>query len=268
MSINSARPSIGQLKHSTGKTLNIKYRSFFFLGLLAFLFTAQPVLAAEESNDEWKYHGSIYLWGSDIHLEDADGDDNEISFNDIVETLDIAAMGGFGAQKDKLGFQIDAIYLDTTDSDNNTLRPGITLTDVELTAIILTPMATYRVVDDGQINLALLGGVRYLDMDINAKFDSISDAGDDASTTDGVIGFRGDVKLNKNWYLPFYYDVGKGDSALTYQAFAAIVYKYSSFDLGAGYRYLKFKFDDDEDFGGLLNHLIIQGPQIGAKFWF
>ena len=177
-------------------------------------------------------------------------------------------MGGFGAQKDKLGFQIDAIYLDTTDSDNNTLRPGITLTDVELTAIILTPMATYRVVDDGQFNLALLGGVRYLDMDINAKFDSISDAGDDASTTDGIIGFRGDVKLNKNWYLPFYYDVGKGDSALTYQAFAAIVYKYSSFDLGAGYRYLKFKFDDDEDFGNTLNHLIVKGPMIGAKFWF
>jgi hypothetical protein len=50
---------------------------------------------------------------------------DEISFNDIVDPLDIAAMGGFGAQKDKFGFQIDAIYLDTTDSDNNTLRPSV-----------------------------------------------------------------------------------------------------------------------------------------------
>jgi hypothetical protein len=256
------------MKHSAGKTLNIKYRHFFFLGLLAFLFTAQPVLAAEESNDEWIYHGSIYLWASDIHLQDPEGDDTEISFNDIVDTLDIAAMGGFGAQKNKLGFQIDAIYMDTTDSDDNTLRPRVTLTDVELTAVILTPMATYRVVDDGQFNLDLLGGVRYLYMDVNLKFDTLSDIGDDGSTTDGIIGFRGDVQLNKNWHMPFYYDVGKGDSELTYQAFVGISYKYPSFDLAAGYRYLKFKFDNDEDFGGVLNHLIIQGPQIGAKFWF
>ena len=150
------------MQHLTGKTLNIKYRPFSFLGLLAFLFTAQPVLAAEESNDEWKYHGSIYLWASDIHLQDTEGNNDTISFNDIVETLDIVVMGGLGARKDKFGFQIDAIYLETTDSDNNTLGPRITLTDVELTAAILTPMATYRVVDDGQLNLDLLGGVRYL----------------------------------------------------------------------------------------------------------
>ena len=249
--------------------MNIKYPPFFFLSLLAFLFTAQPVLAAEESNDEWKYHGSIYLWASDIHLQDPEGDNDEISFNDIVENLDMVFMGGLGGRKDKLGFQIDALYLDVSDDDNTPLIPNVlNLTDVELTAAILTPMATYRVVDDGQFNLDLLGGVRYLYMDINVKFDSISDVGDDGSTTDGIIGFRGDVQLNKNWHIPFYYDVGKGDSELTYQAFAGINYKYSSFDLAAGYRYLKFKFDDDEDFGGVLNHLIIQGPQIGAKFWF
>jgi len=38
--------------------------------------------------------------------------------------------------------------------------------------------------------------------------------------------------------------------------------------LAAGYRCLKFKFDNDEDFGNVLNHLIIQGPMIGPKFWF
>ena len=105
-------------------------------------------------------------------------------------------------------------------------------------------------------------------MDLNFKFDTLSDISDDASTTDGIIGFRGDVQLNKNWHVPFYYDVGKGDSELTYQAFVGINYKYPGFDLAAGYRYLKFKFDDDEDFGDVPNHLIIQGPMIGAKFWF
>ena len=178
-------------------------------------------------------------------------------------------MGGLGARKDKLGFQIDAIYMDLSDGDNTPLVPGLlTLTDVELTATILTPKATYRVVDDGQLNLDVLGGIRYLHMDLNFKFREISDEGDDGSVTNGIVGFKGDIQLNKNWHVPFYYDIGKGESELTYQAFAGINYKLSSFDLAAGYRYLKFKFDDDDDFGDMLNYLVIQGPMIGATFRF
>jgi hypothetical protein len=31
---------------------------------------------------------------------------------------------------------------------------------------------------------------------------------------------------------------------------------------------MKFKFDDDDDFGGVLNNLVVKGPMIGAKVWF
>ena len=249
--------------------MNFKYPALSFPGLLACLLTAQPVLAAEESNDGWQYHGSVYLWVSDIYLEDAEGDSDKISFNDIVENLDMVLMGGLGGRKDKLGFQVDVIYLDVSDDDNTPLIPEVlTLTDVELATTILTPMVTYRVVDDGQFNLDLLGGIRYLYMDLTFKFDEISKVNEDGDSINGIVGFRGDYQLNEDWHLPFYYDVGKGDSDLTYQAFAGINYKYSSFDLAAGYRYLKFKFDNDEDFGNTLNHLIIKGPVIGAKFRF
>ena len=87
--------------------------------------------------------------------------------------------------------------------------------------------------------------------------------------TDSLIGHDAwNIQLDKNWRVPFYYDVGKGESELTYQAFAGVNYCFSSFDLSAGYRYLKFKFDDDDDFGGALNHLIVKGPIIGARFYF
>jgi hypothetical protein len=36
----------------------------------------------------------------------------------------------------------------------------------------------------------------------------------------------------------------------------------------AGYRYMKFKFDDGHEFGKVLNHLIPKGPMIGARFRF
>ena len=182
------------MKRTVDKALNIKYRFFVFLGLLAFLLTTQPVLAAEEPDDKWEFDGNIYLWVADIQMQDPDGNNNEISFNDLVQNLDMVFMGGLGARKDKLGYQIDAIYLDLTDDDNNTLVPGLlTLTDVELTATILTPKVTYRVVEDGQLNLDILGGVRYLHMDLNFKFREISNEGDDGSVTNGIVGFKGDI---------------------------------------------------------------------------
>ncbi len=38
------------------------------------------------------------------------------------------------------------------------------------------------------------------------------------------------MNLNQNWYLPFHFDVGTGDTNLTWQAFAGVGYKIGSFD--------------------------------------
>ena len=230
--------------------------------------TVQPLCAAEESNDEWNFDGALYLWAADIPIEDSNGESSEISFNELLDNLDMVFMGHLGGQKEKLGFFIDAIYLEISESESDHLGNGIVHDKTELQTTILTSAATYRVVDDGQLILDLLGGVRYLYMDVNLKFNVLPDLGEDGSTINGVVGFKGNVQLDKNWRVPFYYDVGKGESELTYQAFAGVNYSFSSFDLSAGYRYLKFKFDDDDDFGGVLNHLIVKGPMIGARFYF
>jgi len=225
--------------------------------------TVQPLCAAEESNDEWNFDGALYLWAADIPIEDSNGESSEISFNELLDNLDMVFMGHLGGQKKRLGFFIDAIYLEISESESDHLGNGIVHDKTELQTTILTSAATYRVVDDGQLILDLLGGVRYLYMDVNLKFNVLPDLGEDGSTINGVVGFKGNVQLDKNWRVPFYYDVGKGESELTYQAFAGVNYSFSSFDL-----YLKFKFDDDDDFGGVLNHLIVKGPMIGARFYF
>ena len=60
--------------------------------------------------------------------------------------------------------------------------------------------------EDGQFNLDLLGGVRYFYMDLTLKFDETSKVNDDGSSTDGIVGFKGHIHLNKDWHLPFFYD--------------------------------------------------------------
>jgi hypothetical protein len=243
-------------------------RSFISIGLVAVSLIVQPVWAAEESNDEWKFNGGLYLWASDIDMEDSSGDNSTISFNEIVNNLDLVFMGHLGGQKGRLGFTIDAIYLDMSETERDHVAPGIIHDKTEIQSTIITPIMTYRVVEDNQFNLDVLGGMRYLYMDVNLKFNVLDDLGDDGSVYNGVVGFRGKAQLNKNWSLPFYYDIGKGDSELTYQAFAGARYGFSSFDLSAGYRYMKFKFDDDDDFGGVLNNLVIKGPMVGGRYWF
>jgi hypothetical protein len=259
-----------KIKFLAASVLKVKFLPFIFLSLLTWLFTVQPVLAAEESSDEWKFGGAFYIWMPDIDIETASEEDIEISFNDIIKNLDLTLMGNIRGHKGKWGFLIDAVYLDISDDLDNSLgRLGLlTLTKIELTTAIVSPVVTYRVIESGRLNLDLLGGIRYFYLDVTVKVDPLPDAEDDGSATSGIVGVSGDVQLSKNWYMPFYYDVGKGDTDLTYQVWAAFNYRYSSFDLSLGYRYLKIKFDEDDEFGELLNHIIVKGPMIGARFTF
>ena len=91
-------------------------RSLISVCLVTVPLTVQPLWAAEESNDEWKFNGGLYLWASDIDIEDSNGDSSTISFSEIVDNLDLVFMGHLGGQKGKLGFMIEAIYLDMSES--------------------------------------------------------------------------------------------------------------------------------------------------------
>jgi len=85
------------------------------------------------------------------------------------------------------------------------------------------------------------------------------------SNWNGIVGMKGDYTLNEKWYMPFTFDVGSGDSDLTWQAFAGVGYKYENFDFLADYRYLKWEFED-ESVG--FNDLDLSRTIIGAKFRF
>jgi hypothetical protein len=85
------------------------------------------------------------------------------------------------------------------------------------------------------------------------------------SNWDGIIGMKGNYKLNEKWFMPFHFDVGSGDSDMTWQAFAGVGYKYENWDLIAGYRVLEWEFDNA--FVGFTD-FDLSGPIIGAKFRF
>jgi hypothetical protein len=119
-----------------------------------------------------------------------------------------------------------------------------------------------------QVSLDLLAGARYLYMKAGLTIAPLAKASTSGSGWDGIVGARGNVELNQNWFMPFHVDVGAGDTELTWQAFVGVGYKYEKFDLIMGYRYLDWDFDDSDKGGDTFNDFTISGPIIGAKFTF
>lgn len=227
----------------------------------------EPVVPEVVVSDTWKYTASINLWGAGIGGETSSGGDIDIGLSDILDNLNFTFMGTFGAQKGKWGFLADVIYMDLS-QDINVPLPAESIINIEMKNWVLTPMVTYRVVEEEQLNLDVLAGARYLYLKTSLETDlpvSISESG---SVWDGIVGVRGTYDLNEKCYMPFHLDVGVGDTDMTWQAFAGVGYKYENFDLIAGYRYIDWNFDDSDTGGRIFNELTVDGPIISFKFSF
>lgn len=253
------------------------FRSFGIAGLAVWLFSAQPVMAGDASNDDWQYSAQAYLWVAEIDIETAAGDDTDIDFDTIIDNLDMTVMGAVGAQKGKWGFAADVIYLDLEDGSNDTLNRFLQLDDIELKAWIVTPMVTYNVVQSDRWKLNLLTGVRYLYLDADVELETTlppplpntkDKTSEDGDAWNGIIGIRGNFELTDRWSMPFQFDVGTGDTKRTWQAFVAAEYTMDNWILGMGYRYLTWEFDDSDTGGDTFNDLTVQGPMIGGKYVF
>lgn len=248
------------------------------------LATMIPVTAAADGSDQWEYDATIYLWAAGMDATTQTGGDIDISFDDILNDLDMTFMGSVGARKGKWSLAADTIYLDISQDEGGSetiplLGPlNITTevdTDIEMKASITTFGAGYNLVDDERATLDLVGGARYAWVDVEVKLD-LNRAGILLQTSrrekvsgsegvwDGIVGIRGHFNINDNWYLPYYADVGTGQSDLTWQALAGIGYKFKWGDVLLAYRYLDYEFDSDY----LLRELTVSGPALGARFYF
>jgi len=254
----------------------------FNLFWLVFAFMApQPALSGQASSGEWQFSGDLYMWAPAIKGETAQGGDIDISFNDIIDNLDLTFMAGLAARKDKFSFLLDVIYMDLEDSSNYTLTRGpfglrsLSITNLEMTAWVVTPAAAYNVLNTDLIEINLLAGARYLYLKTEADLvrqgpletirfsPSVS-----GHVWDGIVGARGNIKLNKQWTMPFHFDVGAGDTDLTWQAFGGVEYKFTNLSMVAGYRHLEWDFDDNDTGGELFDDLYISGPVIGFRYFF
>jgi hypothetical protein len=234
-----------------------------FLGVLLFGLLSANAYAETTpqagQQDSWEFGLEIYLWGASIGGKTGTGSSIDVNFDALLEDLEMGFMGAFGARKGKWSFIADVVYLDVED---DTMVGPIKLSAV-LTGWVVTPIVGYNLVETEKVRLDIVGGARYLYLD--TKLGLGPERVDESATIwDGIVGVRGDVNLNDKWYVPYYFDIGTGDSDLTWEAFAGVGYKFNKFDVVLAYRYLEWDFDDAD----VITELDFNGPLLGAKWVF
>jgi hypothetical protein len=81
---------------------------------------------------------------------------------------------------------------------------------------------------------------------------------------DGIIGVKGRLSLNESWFMPYYADVGTGDTDLTWLVSGGIGYAFNWGDVILEYRHLEYDQGDDE----LIQDLAFSGGMLGVAFHF
>lgn len=251
------------------------------VALVVMLVAAMPAnVSAEEAaqNDRWQFDATLYMWMTGMNGKTATGDDFKVTFGDLLDNLDFAFMGVFEAHKGRLSLLTDAMYLklEAENGGKVTGQGGLATikadATIKLQAWVVTPAIAYNIVDTNKFKFEVLAGARYLwikpelDLHIKGPFRSrdknISASGD---VWDGIVGIRGSVNLDKHWYIPYYADIGTGESQFTDQVMAGVGYRISDkVDVAAAYRYMYWKFEENK----VLDKLNLSGPVVGLRYRF
>jgi hypothetical protein len=224
------------------------------------------------------YDESDFLWGASLGGRTLNGSEVEVGFSQLVDSLEMGFMGAFEARKDDWSIFTDMIYLDFSASDTANLSvpigpvhvPVTTATELDQTVKILTFGGGYELYSAGNDRLDLVGGVRYfdIDMDLYLALDSLGPGqsrtvSESPTSWNGIVGMKGRTSLDERWYLPYYLDIGAGESKLTWHATAGIGFQAgSAWDVWLLYRHLELDLDSTR----VIDKIDMSGPTLGIIF--
>ena len=222
-----------------------------------------------ESSSELKQKISIYGWLPTMDgtfIFDVPGEGDESADANVIDSLDAVFMGSYALRKNEWSFLADLIYLKISGETQGMINPNVTY-DLELTTKLFSFYGGYNLIHTDKNDLNIIAGMRYmgLGLDVTRSGGRVLNGtlSPSLDSYDAVIGLSGEYEINQNWYIPYQFDIGAGDSDLTWQANASIAYRFSWGDIIGTYRYMHY------DKGALLaKDFKLYGPKLGVVFHF
>ena len=144
----------------------------------------------------------------------------------------------------------------------------------DLSTTLWTLAGAYTVIQKPEFNLDVLLGFRYLGLDTDLKWEFLQDSAlpeldlvragkvsENKENWDAIIGVKGQILFgNTPWFMPYYLDIGTGDSDWTWQALLGIAYRFDWGNVNLSIRSLSYDFDRDD------TDLRFTGPALGVSF--
>jgi hypothetical protein len=261
--------------------------------LLAAGALAPGIVLAQASNPGWTFGATLYGYfpsvsGKTAFPVSSGGGSIDVSADQILDNVDFVFMGAFEAHNGRWGAFTDVLYLDLSAGKSSSRDftiggvqiPAGTSADFgfEMKGVIWTLAGEYRVVGGSGLTMDLLAGARLADVEQELSWVISGSLGPlappartgvgtaEVSYWDGIVGLKGRYTMPQapKWSLPFYIDVGTGDSDLTWQAFAGVSYAFGWGELSAGWRYLDYELKS----GTPIKDFNFSGAMVGATFRF
>jgi hypothetical protein len=258
------------------------------LGLSAGL---APAPAVAQTSDAWQFGAAVYVYlptvsGSTRFPSSGGGSDINIDGSTILDKLKMAFMGSFEARKGAWGGFTDILYVNLGDSKSgirdmtiggNQLPAGASANaDYDVKGTVWTLAGSYRAIPDVRQPLDVFAGARMLDFKQKLAWQLSGNVGSvplegragireaRKQNWDAIVGVKGRVTLGSEgkWFVPYYLDVGTGESDLTWQALTGIGYSFGWGDVVASWRYLDYKMKS----GSNIESLNFNGPAVAAVF--
>lgn len=252
--------------------------------------TAQSTANPQEVG-KWQFAATIYGYlpsiGGKLSVPvDTGGTNLNVSASQIIDSLKMTVMGTFEAHNGRWGVFTDVLYLDVGGNESQTRDfsvggsgvPASTTADLslDLKGTVWTIAGEYRVVSDPAMKMDILAGARYfgikptLGWSIQGDLGPIPESGRSGSKEinetvwDGIVGVKGRYAFGdeRRWSLPYYADIGTGESKLTWQVAGGLGYALSWGSVFAMWRYLDYNFKSDKK----LQDMDFNGPMFGVAF--
>jgi hypothetical protein len=251
-----------------------------------------PTHAAAEAGD-WQWNATVYVWlpsfgGETSFPPDGGGPPIDVSGEQILDSLNFAFMGAFEGRKGRWGLATDVIYLDLGASKKGTRDFGLGQVEIpatvdadlelDITGWLWTLAGSYEVMQQENFSLNVLGGMRMLDLEETLQYEFNGEiaslpignrtgvSSSEETQWDAIVGVKGrwTFGADRQWYVPYYLDVGTGDSDLTWQGMAGLGYSFNSIDVTGVWRYLDYDLGDSTP----IKSLYFNGPALGVTFRF
>jgi hypothetical protein len=242
---------------------------------------------------DWKFSLTPYMWfpsvGSTVQYSVPGGIGGgsatvQKDADDYLSNVDMAFMLNFEARKGRWAIFTDFIYLDLSEEAGSvkTLHgPGGMVqvpinvnTQAGLEGGVWQVAASYALSESKTSTFEVLGGVRYAKFESTVNWQLAGPLGlfpqagsltETAELWDAIVGVRGKANLGDGgWFVPYYLDIGAGDSKMTWQGELGIGYSFKWGDLLLAWRHLYYEQKSDKP----VQEMEMSGPALGVTFRF